>query len=66
MKNTDNKETILAQFNELMDKAKAKYPNIDESISFYNNITAHTKELNDYLNLTFQPSLESSSNQVAL
>ena len=52
------------QFQELADKAKELYPNIDEAISILNNITAETNNLQDYLNLTHQTLSESTNNQI--
>lgn len=65
-KTLQTKEDLESQFKELADKAKQLYPNIDDTIATYNNITAKTIELQNYLNLTVQTPSEISNNHVAL
>ncbi len=66
MDRTENiKEIIEKQFQDLVDKAKQMYPNIDDTISTFNNITAQTASLQDYLNLTVKTPSETSSNQIS-
>jgi len=64
-KYSETKEDIEKQFNDLVNKAKQLYPGINESISSYSNMTAHTEHLQDYLNLTMQTPLEISNNHIA-
>lgn len=59
------KELIEKQFQELLDKAKELYPNIDEAVATLNNMTAQTTNLQDYLNLTLQTPAETSNNQIS-
>jgi len=59
------KELIEKDFQELLDKAKQLYPNIDEVVSTLNNMTAQTTNLQDYLNLTLQTPMEISNNQIS-
>ena len=59
------KELLEKQFQELVDKAKQLYPNIDEAVATLNNMTAQTTNLQDYLNLTQQTPAETSNNQVS-
>ncbi|GAB6395576.1 MAG: hypothetical protein MdMp024_1888 [Bacteroidales bacterium] len=68
MENKDNqtKEMLEKQFQDLYDKAKQLYPTIDETISSYNNTTAATERLQDYLNLTTQTPYGVSNNQTVL
>lgn len=67
MDNKDSKtHTLEDQFQELMDKAKQLYPDIDEAVATLNNITAQTSNLQDYLNLTMQTPAETSSNQISI
>ena len=66
MKTEDNKQDINEKFDILMDKARKEYPDIDDFIETYNNMTAQTKDFNDYLNLSYQSSLETSNNQITL
>lgn len=63
--NEQKKELIEKQFQELLDKAKQLYPNIDEAVATLNNITAQTTNLQDYLNLTMQTPAETSNNQIS-
>lgn len=64
MEKTQKLNLLEIQFQELMDKAKELYPNIDDAISMLNNITAQTTNLQDYLNLTNQTPNETSNNQI--
>lgn len=64
MTETIKTNTLEDQFQELMDKAKQVYPNIDEAIVVINNITAQTTNLQDYLNLTNQTPSETSNNHI--
>lgn len=59
------KELIEKDFQELLDKAKQLYPNIEEVVYTLNNITAQTTNLQDYLNLTLQTPMEISNNQIS-
>lgn len=59
-----NKVLIEKQFQELLDKAKELYPNIEEAVTTLNNMTAQTTNLQDYLNLTLQTPVETSNNQI--
>jgi ABC-type transporter Mla subunit MlaD len=63
--NKQEKELIEKQFQELLDKAKELYPNIDEAVATLNNMTAQTTNLQDYLNLTLQTPSETSNNQIS-
>ncbi|TAL57645.1 MAG: hypothetical protein EPN85_13620 [Bacteroidetes bacterium] len=62
----NKKEDLEKQFQELLDKAKKLYPNIDDTIATLNNMTAQTANLQDYLNLTSQIPSETSSNQISI
>ena len=64
MQEAQKQNPLEIQFQELIDKAKQLYPNIDEAISVITNITAQTTNLQDYLNLTNQTPAETSNNQV--
>lgn len=67
MTTTDSKKDNLEkQFQELLDKAREWYPDIDDTIASLNNITSQTTNLQDYLNLTNQTPSETSSNQIAI
>lgn len=66
MNNTNDKTELEKQFNELMDKARETYPDIDDCIASYDNITEHTNELNEYIGLTAQSFTETTSNQVTI
>lgn len=57
-------EDIEKQFQELLDKARELYPDIDDIISTLNNMTAQTNNLQDYLNLSHQTPSETSNNQI--
>ncbi|MDR0603887.1 MAG: hypothetical protein LBG80_06250 [Bacteroidales bacterium] len=50
--NSQTKEILEKQFQELYDKAQQLYPAIDEVISSYNNTTASIESLQEYLNLS--------------
>lgn len=63
--NKPKKELIEKEFQELIEKAKELYPNIDEAVTTLNNITAQTTNLQDYLNLTLQTPSETSNNQIS-
>jgi glutaredoxin 2 len=63
--NKQKKEHIEKQFQELLNKAKELYPNIDEAVATLNNMTAQTTNLQDYLNLTLQTPSETSNNQIS-
>jgi len=63
-KNSQTKEIIEKQFNDLFNKAKQLYPDIDDTISSYSNLTASTERLQDYLNLTMQTPREISTNHI--
>jgi uncharacterized protein YoxC len=63
--NKQKKELIEKQFQELLDKAKELYPNIDEAVATLNNMTAQTTNLQEYLNLTLQTPSETSNNQIS-
>jgi hypothetical protein len=60
--NSQIKEMLEKQFQELYDKAKQLYSNIDEDILSYNNTTTSTEQLQDYLNLTTQTPYGISNN----
>jgi hypothetical protein len=65
MKNTESKNEFLAkEYQELLDKARELYPDIDDTISTLNNMTSQTNNLQDYLNLTHQTPSETSNNQI--
>ena len=64
--NSQTKEIIEKQFNDLINKAKQLYPDINENISSYSNMAAYTEHLQDYLNLTMQTPFEVSTNQIIL
>ena len=65
MDKEQKKELIEKDFQELLDKAKQLYPNIEEVVYTLNNITAQTTNLQDYLNLTLQTPMEISNNQIS-
>jgi len=60
------KELIEKQFNDLFDKAKQLYPDIEENISSYSASRVHAERLQDYFDLLAQPPLEISTNQVVV
>ncbi|PGH40490.1 MAG: hypothetical protein CRN43_02640 [Candidatus Nephrothrix sp. EaCA] len=66
MTTENTKKTLEKQFQDLIDKARKLYPNIDDSISISDNMTIRTASLQDYLNLTFQTPSETSSNKTTL
>lgn len=62
----DKKEQLEKQFQEMVEKAKQLYPDIENTLTTMDNITAQTTNLQDYLNLTNQTPSETSNNQVTL
>lgn len=58
------KELIEKQFNDLFDKARHLYPDIEENISSYSRARVHAEYLQDYFDLLMQSPLETSTNQV--
>jgi len=62
----DKKNQLEKQFQEMVEKAKQLYPDIDKSLATMDNITAQTTNLQDYLNLTNQTPAETSNNQVTI
>jgi hypothetical protein len=64
MENTDKKGCLEDQFQEMLDKARELYPDIDDTITTLNNMTSQTNNLQDYLNLTHQMPAETSNNQI--
>jgi flagellar biosynthesis regulator FlaF len=62
----DKNENLEKQFQELLEKAKKMYPDIDDAISSFNNMTALTINLQDYLNLNNQTPSEISTNQISI
>jgi len=63
---TQTKETIEKQFNDLLCKAKELYPDINQSIALYSNVTAQAERLQAYLDLTAQMPREISTNHIAV
>lgn len=64
---TKNKnEQLEKQFQELLEKAKLLYPDIEDSLTVMDNITAQTTNLEDFLNLINQTPVETSNNQVTI
>ena len=61
---SQNREIIEKQFNELFERARQLYPNIEAEIATYTNTAAATERLHDYLNLTMQTPAEVSNNHV--
>lgn len=64
--NEIKKENLENQYQEMFEKARDYYPDIDDTISTLNNLTAQTNNLQDYLNLTMQLPAEISNNQISL
>jgi hypothetical protein len=64
MEESGNMNELQRQFADILEKAKKEYPKIEDSIDFMNNMTAQTKDINDFLNLTYQTSAETSTNQI--
>jgi hypothetical protein len=64
--NSQTKEMLERQFQDLYDKAKLLYPAIDEAISSYSNTADSTECLQDYLNLTMQAPYGISNNHTTL
>jgi len=64
--NNQTKEMLEKQFNDLFNKAKQLYPDIDETISSYSNMMSSSERLQDYLNLTMQTPSEISTNHIYL
>lgn len=62
----DKKEQLEKQFQEMVEKAKQLYPDIENTLTTMDNITAQTTNLQDYLNLTNQTPSETSNNRVTL
>jgi len=60
------KSQIEKEYQYLEKKAKELYPDIDDTISLANNMTAKTNELNEFLNLSSQTPVATSSDQVSL
>jgi len=60
------KEILEKQFNDLFNKARQLYPDIDETISSYSNMMSSSERLQDYLNLTMQTPFEVSTNRITL
>lgn len=57
-------KNLEEQFQELFDKAKQLYPDIEDAVYILNNITAETADVRDYLNLTMQTPAEISNNRI--
>ena len=62
----ENINILEKQFQELVEKARAFYPDIDESIATLNNNVGETIRVQDYLNLATQTPSETSSNSVSI
>jgi hypothetical protein len=62
----DQKELIEKQFQELMDKAKSLYPNLDESLATMTNIVTQNYALQSYFDLTNQVPVESANNHIPI
>jgi len=60
----NEKDRIIKDFKDLYENAKREYPDIDDSISEYNNIIAETIDYQEFLNLTTQKPNEVSNNQI--
>ena len=60
------KEDYLNQYKELEEMAGRYYPDIKDTISLMDNITAETNNLQDFLNLSNQEPPETSSNQISI
>jgi hypothetical protein len=48
------KEDKEKQFNDLVEKARQEYPDIDDSIALYSNIIEYNSYLEDYLDILTQ------------
>ena len=66
MSTMDQKELIEKQFQELMDKAKSLYPNLDESLATMTNIVSQNNSLQNFIDLVNQIPLESSNNHIPI
>lgn len=64
MENDQEKENLEKQFNELQEKAEKEYSDINDAVNTMNFITAEMRDLQDYLNLTMQPPLETTNNKI--
>ena len=61
----EKKVLLIKEYEELVEKARLLYPDIDLILTTLNNMTAQTTELQDYLNLTMQTPPETSGNQIS-
>lgn len=62
MKNSE--KTIEQQFQELADKAKEVYPELNESLEIANSMRQPTEDLQNYLNLTLNLLEATTTNQI--
>jgi hypothetical protein len=62
----DRKELIEKQFQELMDRAKDLYPNLEESLATMTNIVTQNNALQSYFDLTNQVPAESTNNHIPI
>jgi hypothetical protein len=62
----DKNEQFDKQFQDLVDKAKLLYPDLEESLTIMDNITAQTINLQDFLNLIYQTPAETNNNQIVI
>jgi hypothetical protein len=62
----DKNEQFEKQFQDLVDKAKLLYPDLEESLTIMDNITAQTTNLQDFLNLIYQTPSETNNNQIVI
>ncbi len=62
----DRKELIEKQFQELTDKAKLLYPNLDESLTTMTNIVSQNNSLQNFFDLVNQIPAESTNNHIPI
>lgn len=63
--NTEQNE-IEIKFQELVDKAKEVYPDLNGTISLFKTFNSSNEELNEYINLINQTPPQISTNQFSL
>jgi hypothetical protein len=62
----DKKELIEKQFQEMVEKAKLIYPDIEKSITTMNNVVSQTNNLQIIFDLTNQVPAETSNNHLTI
>jgi hypothetical protein len=62
----DKKELIEKKFQEMIEKAKLIYPDMEKTLTTMTNVVSQTYTLQNYFDLTNQIPTESSNNHVTI